>query len=473
MKKSLGKKICWTGCLLIIAFVVLNAVLTYFLMPSFSTLFYRGQMSELGDSLAQMSVTDGQTLQDVIDEFDAMHGVKVTLIDGEKNVLYTTRASLKMESDYWKWSMKLFDTNRKKIDEGEKAFLTRNKQQNSSNKKAIQLTMIQKIDENRYAAITRSYQSLYNAMYSAIIFDMTVGVFIILLGWIVVYQLSRRLIVPIRKMTDAAEHISNLEFDTMVEVKTEDEIGQLGQSINKMSRQLEMNVTQMQEDIESRKRLVRNLSHEIKSPIAVIMGYSERLKTVVSKNPEKALEYCEIISNESTRIDILVREMLELSKMEQNVVELNAEERKIGVLFEDIRKRFEEESLGRNIDFRENYNASDIVVADYTLLERAVYNLVRNALVHGSMEQMQLVLNGERKGEYYEIKVYNSGSHIDHDEISALWEPFNKVDKVRTRGKNSYGVGLTIVKEIVEAHNGYYSIQNVDDGVEFTIAIKS
>ncbi len=471
MKKSLGRKICWIGSLLIVAFVLLNIVLTYFFMVPFSTFFYRGQISEIGDALDEMSIEDGQSLRSTLAELDMMHGVKVTLIDEEKNILHTTRTVLTPNSTYWTLSMELFDTEFEKINQGEKVFLTRDKQ-SKNNTKSIQLIMIQKIADNRYVVISKSYQSIFSAMYSAMIFDLVVGIFIVFLGWFVVFRLSRYVIEPIQQMKNVAENIADLKFDAKVEVKTEDEIGQLGCSINKMSQQLEMNVSQLQEDIESRKRLVRNLSHEIKSPIAVIMGYSDRLKTIVNHNPEKALAYGEIISNESARIDLLVKEMLELSKMEHNVVELNETEIKISVLFEGIRKRFEEESVGRNIDYVESFQETDYIVADYTLLERAVYNLIRNALEHGLTEQMQIQISGERKGEYYEIRVYNSGGHIEDNELSSLWEPFNKVDKVRTRGKNSYGVGLTIVKEIVEVHGGYYAIQNVDNGVECMIAIK-
>ena len=104
MKQSLGRKICWIGSILIVAFVLLNVILTYFFMAPFSTLFYRGQISDFGDSLEQMNMTDGQSLKDTIDELDAIHGVKVTLIDSEKQVLYTTRAFLKPDSAYWKSS---------------------------------------------------------------------------------------------------------------------------------------------------------------------------------------------------------------------------------------------------------------------------------------------------------------------------------------------------------------------------------
>ena len=162
MKKSLGRKLCWIGTLLIVAFVLLNVVLSYFLMAPFSVLFYREQMSEVGDTLKEKNVDEEELLTDVIGELDTVNGVKVTIIDGEKNILYTTKTFMKSTSEYWKLSVKLFDSERDKIDNGEKVFLTRNRQR-KNNHKTIQLVMIQEIDDNRYAVISRSYQSIYNA----------------------------------------------------------------------------------------------------------------------------------------------------------------------------------------------------------------------------------------------------------------------------------------------------------------------
>ena len=472
MKKSLGRKICLIGTLLIMAFVLSNVILTYFFMAPFSTLFYRDQMSDLGDSLEKMNITDGQEFDDKIDEIDDQFGVKITVIDGEKNILHTTRAVLRTDSNYWRLSMELFDVDRTKIDEGKNAFLTRNRQQ-KNNKKTVQLIMIQKIDNNQYVVMSRSYQSLQNAMYSAIIFELVAGIVIIFLGWIIVYRLSRYMVIPIRKMTATAEQISNLEFDSKIDVTGTDELGQLGHSINKMSERLEMNMSQLQDDIEKRKRLVRNLSHEIKSPIAVIMGYADRMKVVITKNPEKALEYCEIISNESARVDVLVKEMLEFSKIEQKADELNIEDIEVQEFFEDIEKRFCEEHMESNIQFSAECDSKDIVCADYLLLERAIYNLVNNAVSHGDREHMQIKVSGRLNDGFYEFRVFNTGSHIAETEMESIWEPFNKVDKVRTRGKQGYGVGLSIVYEIVGLHEGYCTVENKENGVEFVIAIKN
>ncbi len=471
MKKSLSRKICWIGMLLIVAFVLINIILTYFFMAPFSTLFYREQMTELGDSLEKMNLTDDEQVEDRIDTIDNQYGVKVTVIDGEKNILHTTRTVLKADSNYWILSMELFDSNRDKIDKGKNAFLTR-KQQRKDNKKTIQLIMIQSIDKNQYVVMSKSYQSLQNAMFSAIVFELVVGLIIILVGWMIVYRLSKYMLIPIRKMTVTAEQISNLKFDAKVDVTSMDELGQLGISINKMSERLEMNMMELQDDIEKRKRLVRNLSHEIKSPIAVIMGYADRMKAVIDKKPEKAIEYCEIISSESARVDRLVKEMLELSKMEQNVKALNVEEIELKDLFTDLQERFSEENLEKNIQLTVNYDGASTVKADYMLLERAIYNLINNAVAHSENENMQIQVKGVKNDNYYEFKVFNTGSHIDENEIASIWEPFNKVDKVRGRGSQGYGVGLSIVREIVESHEGYYKVENRENGVEFVIAIR-
>ncbi len=169
---------------------------------------------------------------------------------------------------------------------------------------------------------------------------------------------------------------------------------------------------------------------------------------------------------------MLVKEMLDLSKLEQQTNELSIESFTAEQLFQSLHKRFNEESSERNIQYVEEYDREDRLQADYLLLERAVYNLINNAFSHGNLDKMLIRVKGERKQDYYEIRVYNSGSFIPEEELSSIWKAFNKVDKVRTRGKQGSGVGLSIVKEVVEAHKGYYSVQNIEDGVEFCIAVK-
>lgn len=468
MKKSLGKKICAIGVALIASFVIINIILTYFFMIPFSVYLSTKQMEKIAQTMEHEDSYTDEEFTDYIEQIDEDMNTAVTIIDGDKNVISTTKISEYHQKAVGSMSSILFDSTKEQLDNGEVVSMSRNSEKQTG---VILVRVIKKVAKNRYVILGRSYRSLENAMYSAIVFDLLAGVVIILVGWLFVWRITKRMVVPIRNMQRAAEHISNLEFDIRVEVKSEDELGQLGMAINRMSDHLEANVVQLQNDLEKRKRLVRNISHEIKSPIAVIMGYADRLKVVLQKNPEKALQYCEIISNESTRVDVLVREMLELSKFEQKTEEMHQESFAVKYLMQNIRNCFRDETLEKNITYTEQYNAEDVISADFLLLERALNNLVRNAVAHGTGDQMQIRVAGKRNEEYYEFLVYNSGSHIDESEMESIWDAFSKVDKARTRGKG-FGVGLSIVQEIVSAHEGYCAVANVDDGVEFMIAVK-
>lgn len=468
MKKSLGKKICAIGVAVIASFVIINIILTYFFMIPFSVYLSTKQMEKIAQTMEHEDSYTDEEFTDYIEQIDEDMNTAVTIIDGDKNVISTTKISEYHQKAVGEMSSILFDSTKEQLDNGEVVSMSRNSEKQTG---VILVRVIKKVAKNRYVILGRSYRSLENAMYSAIVFDLLAGVVIILVGWLFVWRITKRMVIPIRNMQCAAEHISNLEFDIRVEVKSEDELGQLGMAINKMSDHLEANVVQLQNDLEKRKRLVRNISHEIKSPIAVIMGYADRLKVVLQKNPEKALQYCEIISNESTRVDVLVREMLELSKFEQKTEEMHQEPFAVKYLMKNIRNCFQDETLGKNITYTEQYNAEDVISADFLLLERALNNLVRNAVAHGTGDQMQIRVAGKRNEEYYEFRVYNSGSHIDESEMESIWDAFSKVDKARTRGKG-FGVGLSIVQEIVSAHDGYCGVENVEDGVEFMIAVR-
>lgn len=469
MKKSLGKKLCFVGVVLISLFVLLNIILTYFFLIPFSTYLSEKQMEKLAMSFLNRDDYSDEKFMEYIEQINEDWNTQVTVVDEKKNIICTTKVTDYKRNKLGASTSQLFDSNYQKLQQGKTAALTKNKE----NTNRVNVKVIIKIADDRYAILSRSYRSLQNATNSAIVFDIFAGIVLIVIGFFVVYKTSRRLVVPIREMTETANHISNLEFDTKADIKTEDELGELGKAINKMCGHLEENMEQLQADIESRKRLVRNLSHEIKSPVAVIMGYSDRLKAVVLQNPEKALEYCRIISDESTRVDILVKEMLELSRLGQMTDELHPESFMAERLFQALNKRFHEENIERDIQYLEEYDREDKIRADYVLLERAIYNLLRNAVTHGEPDNMVLKINGRRNGAYYEFRVYNSGSFIKEEEVNSIWEAFSKADKVRTRGKKQgTGVGLAIVREIVEAHEGYYSVKNIGDGVEFLIAVK-
>lgn len=469
MKKSLGKKLFVIGLTLIVLFVILNIALTYFCLIPFSTYLSQKQMEKFAIEIANKSDYANDEFMQVIEQYDEDENTQVTIIDRDKNIICTTRAASYRQHKLGKISDRLIDDNMNELEQGQPIFHTGNIE--DSNR--ITVRVIKKVADNRYAIMFRSYRSLQSAMRAAITFEVIAGIILVLLGFVIVNLSSRKLIRPIREMTEIAESISNLQFDKKITVKNEDELGQLGVSINKMSNHLEANLDALQSDIENRKKLVRNLSHEIKSPVAVIMGYSERMKTLITKNPQRAEEYCDIIASESTRIDMLVKEMLEFSKLEQRTEDLYLEDIAVGTLFQNLQKQFSDENIDCELPLQTEYDEKDHIRVDYNLIERALRNLLRNALVHGSKENLVIRLSGKTVERFYEFTVFNTGDAIPSEKIECIWDAFVKVDLARTRGRQGSGVGLSIVREIVEAHGGYYRAENVNDGVAFTIAVKN
>lgn len=473
MKHSIKRKFTVIGASAIVGFICMNILLTYLFMIPFSVKISTRQLEKIASELEKQNMQGDEVMQNYIDQMEEDMSTRITVFDDDLNILFTTSTNTreKNEIDKESFNGKLFVERKNELDAGKSVSVSRDIVNSEGGR--IRIVLLKKISEGRYTFLSRSYRSLQNTMKSSILFELVSGCVLLVLGLIVVRYWAYYFVTPIEQMTDAAEHISNLEFDTKVEVRTEDEMGQLARAINRMSDHLEANVEQLQEDIENRKRLVRNISHEIKSPVAVIMGYADRMKAVITKNPEKAISYCEIISDESSRVDSLVKEMLEFSKIEQGQEEVDIEKIAAARLFTDLKKRFYQENIDTQIQYIDSYEKEGHFYADYEMMERAVYNLIRNATTYAAGDPAVIRVSGEWNGDYYEIKVYNSGSYVPEEDKQSIWEPFGKVDKVRGRSKKGYGLGLSIVREIVEKHHGYYKVNNTDDGVEFIISAKN
>lgn len=491
MKKSLKVKLSVTGVCLIILFVGLNIIFTYLWMSPFSMRLTANQMETLANTMKKQMDLPEDEFQNYIEQIDEDYNTTVTVFDSDKKIIATTSSVRARENKLGRISEQLFDENTSLLEKGKAvrffkekkddnknsnteqqadSILSQNGNSKTNNSESVSIIMVKKIVDDRYVVLHRTFKSFYNATLSAILFDTLAGSIIIVIGIFVVWRLSNYVVKPVKEITEVAEHIANLEFDKRAPEKGQDEIGQLGSSVNRMSEHLESNLVQLQEDIENRKKLVRNLSHEIKSPVAVVMGYSDRMKAIIEKDPNKAIEYCEIISNESNRIDTLVKEMLDFSKLEQRMDSLNLETIMIKQLLEKIVVRIREENVDRTFSIQ--IQCEDVtIVADYGLLERAVYNLVNNAVSHGAAEKLTITLKGKCQKDQFMILVHNTGSHIPEEELPYIWDVFYKVDKARIRNKNGCGVGLSIVREIAETHQGSYEAGNDESGVYFSITI--
>lgn len=318
---------------------------------------------------------------------------------------------------------------------------------------------------------------------SEVISEFFIYLFIglIIISIILSFIYSNLISKPLVNLTHAANKISKMNFTEVCEIGREDEIGSLAKSLNFLSKNLQAALLDLQsknkkleDDIEKerqledmRKDFISNVSHELKTPIGIIEGYAEGLKDGIVSGEDANL-YLETIIDESKKMTVLVTNMLELSKLESGVIKPNFESFNINRLVNKILNKhkldFEENKL--NINFNSTIPYS-YVYADSFQMEQVLTNLITNAIKY-TPPKNDININIEEKLDRFKISVQNMGVTIPEEEISKLFDKFYRLDRSRERTqKNSTGIGLSIVKNILNLHSSEFNLQNIDGGVEF------
>ncbi len=314
--------------------------------------------------------------------------------------------------------------------------------------------------------------------------------FTILIAAIIVSYVSRKFGDPISELNDIAKKMSNLDFSHKYRITdADDEINNLGKSINIMSDKLEKTIKQLRNTNielekgieeksqidEMRKSFISDVSHELKTPIALIQGYSEGLLENVNSDEENRKFYAEVILDETNKMDRLVKQLLELMKLEYgkrefqdkkfNVVELEKEVvRKSQVMLEEKQAKIKFETP-------EEIN----VFADDFYIEQVISNYITNAIKHvkevegEKYIQIENVVNIEKNK--VRVKVFNTGDNIAEENIARIWNRFYKIDESRNRQNGGTGIGLSFVKAIMSNYGNVYGVINKENGVEFYLEL--
>ena len=324
-----------------------------------------------------------------------------------------------------------------------------------------------------YASITES-ASLANR------FLIYLGCIGMLLGGLLVWMLSRSITKPIMELTCLSQEMANLNFDAKYTGGGQDEIGVLGNNFNKMSERLEKTVSELkqannrlQKDIEQKEKIedmrnefLGNVSHELKTPIALIQGYAEGLKEGINDDSESREFYCDVIMDEAAKMNLMVKNLLTLNQLEFGADEVQFERFDIVRLVKGVIASCEilVQQAGATADFISD--ESICVWADEFKTEQVVRNYLTNAIHHAGNEKRIEVRIADMDGKV-RITVFNSGNPIPEEDIPKLWDKFYKVDKAHTREYGGNGIGLSIVKAIMESFHQNYGVENFDNGVAF------
>ncbi len=296
---------------------------------------------------------------------------------------------------------------------------------------------------------------------------------------------SRQFTKPVIEITKKTRKIEELSFCEDLNIKSIDEIGTLAKSVNNLSLKIEETLKNLKEknlELENmmenekknqlaRREFVSSVSHELKSPITVISGYIQALQEGFISSEEDRKYYLDVIGEETERLGIIVNDLLDLYKLESNTFKLNKKEVNINSLMKKTleKNKFRFEEMNINLNFTEGENIT--IIVDEVRLEQAVQNYINNALSHVD-EKKVIDINLKVIEDNLVISVYNSGSNIEDDNLTRIWEGFIRVDKVRNYKEKRLGLGLAIVKQIVNLHNGTYGVKNRKHGVEFWISLR-
>jgi len=297
--------------------------------------------------------------------------------------------------------------------------------------------------------------------------------FIISIVWVFVF--ARKFSQPIAKMNEITKDMSCLKFDRKVKSHSNDEIGQLAMSINEMSDSLSTALLSLKEsnarlkdEIElerqldaMRREFVANVSHELKTPLAIINGYAEGLKLNINADAKE--EYCNTIIDEGQRMNKLVMSLLELSRYESGQIPIKCENFDIGELARQMSNRiFADSGLNVEIDLPDEL----YVFADPLQMEQVLKSYLENAKSH-TLSDGKIKISHTRNSQGIRINVYNSGSRVDEKLMPYIWQSFFRGDASHKREKSRFGLGLSIVGAICKLHGKSCGVYNTDEGVCF------
>ena len=355
------------------------------------------------------------------------------------------------------------------------------------NPRLLALCVGQIQDDGLYAyyILTVTIQSIQDSIGIFNTFTVIIAAIFMVVSGIAIAVFSKRFTQPILQMNAVTQDLAAQDFSKKVVPSTKDELGDLGLSINKMSEQLEASIgdlkranQQLAEDIElktridtMRKEFIANASHELKTPISLILGYSEALK-LPGLDQLTVEEYLDIIIDESHKMNKLVMSLLKISQLEGGFQQYTLESFSVKGLIEETMKLFSIKFAEKKVDVEvecEDFEA----VSDYDAIQTVLGNYLSNALNHVEGENRIRVAARPDGSDRIRVDVFNTGRTIPDESLARIWESFYKVDKARTRAYGGQGLGLSIVRVLLENLHCRYGVENKEDGVLFWFDVPS
>ena len=342
------------------------------------------------------------------------------------------------------------------------------------------------LDNNYSLYIRMPISSIQESVKISNTFLYLIGGITLIIAAIIITFISKRFTEPIQELNEIAEKMARLDFSKKFHPKdVDDEIDDLGKNINIMSDKLEGTIQQLrnsnvelEKDIEEKSKIeemrtqfISDVSHELKTPIALIQGYAEGLVENVNSDEENRQFYADVILDEANKMDKLVKQLLELMKLEYGKREFQNANFNITELIQEVIRKSKVMLEENNIDVKIEMPDEVMVYADEFYIEQVVTNYVTNAIKHAkeifNEKYIKVTIEKRKRKDKVRISVFNTGDNIEEENLQRIWRRFYKVDSSRNRANGGTGIGLSLVKAIMNNYNNDFGVRNKDTGVEF------
>lgn len=461
-------------------FVIVLMLCNTTMLSKFFCLRQKNSLISQTRRIENIDISNTSEVSEILTDISENYNFDVEIYDGFGNIKYTTQGAQMMDffiagrHDFGMMREPLITLKSQTFSDGtvyEEAV------RRFDNKEF--LLCRKRIDNNLYAELKIQKQLILSSAATANEFITVIAVVCLALSLVWVIIFARRFSKPITQMNEITRDMANLKFDRTIAVDRSDEIGQLAHSVNEMSASLSAtldnlnrtnaklrNEIELERELDKmRKTFVANVSHELKTPIAIISGYAEGLKLNV--NAENRELYCDTIIDESERMNKLVLSILELSKYESGQVPANKTQFNICGMADMLLGRIFADA---GITTENKISPKTIVFADQMQIEQALRAYLENAKSHVNKGGVVAIF-GEEINNKIRISVHNTGSHIETEKMPYIWQSFYRGDDSHKRDKTRFGLGLSIVNAVMNIHNNRCGVYNTDDGVTFWLEL--
>lgn len=435
------------------------------------------------NTAASEGTLDTEEFQESLQNFSMTDNISAIVMGTDSMVrLYATHDIEQMKFQLWDYILGRETVEMTRILKETNHYILRQSRDRMTGMEYIE--MLGTLDTGDYFIMRTPLESIHDSVMLSNRFYMALGAVAIIISAVIIYLFSRKVTKPVLELADISRRMTTLDFDAKFESRGENEIDVLGDHMNQLSETLEKTISELKtannelrRDIEQkekidemRKEFLSNVSHELKTPLALIQGYAEGLKDGVNDDEESKAYYCEVIVDEAQKMNTMVKKLLTLNEMEfgQNMIQV--ERFNIAELIEGVAQSFSLLIEQKQGELRLNVPNSIYVWSDELKIEEVLSNYISNACNH--LEGQKIIeIKAVQLEDKVRVSVFNTGKQIPEEDKERIWEKFYKVDKAHTREYGGSGIGLSIVKAIMESVNGSYGVNNYTNGVEFWIEL--